>query len=55
MAERKSTKKGSNRMNQLHLILADADSDFRTLIRNTLNQEEDMEVIADTARFPSPG
>ena len=35
-------------MNQLKLILADADHDFRTLIRNTLNQEEDMEVIADT-------
>ena len=35
-------------MNQLKIMLADADADFRTLLRNTLNQEDDMEVTADT-------
>ena len=44
----KTKQKGSNRMNQTKLLLADADVDFRTLLRNSLNQEEDMEVIADT-------
>ncbi|MCI8539790.1 MAG: sporulation transcription factor Spo0A [Oscillospiraceae bacterium] len=35
-------------MNQTRIMLADADADFRTLLRNTLNGEEDMEVVADT-------
>jgi two-component system response regulator (stage 0 sporulation protein A) len=35
-------------MSQIKILLADADGDFRALLRTTLNLEEDKEVIADT-------
>ena len=47
MVERKFDRKEVGRMNQWNVILADADEDFRTLLRHTMEQEEDLHVAAD--------